>query len=95
MIATERRVPSRASILERVLTPDKPLSAAAAKAILALGFPDADKNRLKELAGKARAGTLSAEEQEEVEVYGSVGNLISILKIQVRKAMAKRKPKTR
>ena len=88
--------PNEATLLSRVLEPDKPLlSAAAAESILALDFPPAERDRLKELAAKARSGSLSSAEQQEIDSYGRVGSLLSILKSRARKALAttKRSPK--
>ncbi len=87
---------NEATLLSRVLEPDKPLlSAAAAESILALDFPPAERDRLKELAGKARAGDLSLAEQQEIDSYGRVGSLLSILKSKARKTLVatRRAPK--
>jgi hypothetical protein len=79
------------AIWSRVLEPDKPiLSPASAKDILALDFPQADKIRMHELAAKARAGTLTPEEEMEIDIYGRVGSVLSIWKSKAR--MALRKP---
>ncbi len=57
-----------AAILTRVAGPDEAaFSAAATKGILTLGFSPADKDRMHTLAAKARAGTLTSDEQAEVE----------------------------
>ena len=80
--------PNDATLLSRVLEPDKPLlSAAAAESILALDFPPAERDRLKELANKARSGDLSPGEQQEIDSYGRVGSLLSILKSKARKTL--------
>jgi hypothetical protein len=89
-----------AAILRRVIRPEEPpLSAAAARGLLALGFSQADKDRMHEVAAKARAGTLTAEEQAEVEAYSLVSSLIGILHSKARRALKSRrgtngKPKT-
>jgi hypothetical protein len=61
----------------------------AARAILEIDFPQSDKDRMRELAGKARDGTLTAEEQEEIDSYGRIGSFISILKSKARVALRK------
>jgi hypothetical protein len=83
--------PSRdAVLLERILNPDQPLlSTTAAQAILALELPASEKKRLRELADKSRNGTLTTEEQEEIDAYLRVGSLVSILKSKARRTLAK------
>ena len=63
------------------------LSPEAAQAILAIGFSQTDKDRMLELAVRARAGILTPEEQDEVVGYGRVGSLISILKSTARQLL--------
>ena len=58
-----------------------------ARAILALDFPQGDKDRMHELAAKARAGALTAEEQEEIDTYGRVGSVLSIMKSKARRRL--------
>jgi hypothetical protein len=80
-----------AAILTRIAGPDElALSAAAAKGILTLGFSVADKDRMHTLAAKAREGTLTADEQTEVEAYSRVGSLLGILKSKARRALKHR-----
>jgi hypothetical protein len=77
-----------AAILTRLGGPDEPeLSAAAAKGILTLGFSPADKDRMHALTAKAHAGTLTADEQAEVEAYSRIGSLLGILKSKARRAL--------
>jgi hypothetical protein len=80
-----------AAILTRLAGPDKRLlSPSAAKGILALGFSPADKERMHDLAVKARAGTLTSEEQSEVEAYSRVSSLLGILKSKARRVLKRR-----
>ena len=79
---------NEAAILVRLLGPSQMmLSPEAAEAILAIGFSQADNDRMQELAAKARAGILNQEEQDEVEAYGRVGSLISMLKSSARQSL--------
>jgi len=79
---------NEADILARLMGPSElMLSPQAAEAILAIGFSQTDKDRMQELAAKARAGILTPEEQDEVEDYGRVGSLISILKSTARQSL--------
>jgi hypothetical protein len=77
-----------AAILGRLIVPDEPsLSPGAAKVILALGFDSADRDRMRQLAAKARAGTLTSREQAEVEAYSRVGSLLGVLHSKARRAL--------
>jgi hypothetical protein len=80
-----------AAILTRIAGPDESaLSVAAAKGILTLGFSPADKERMHSLAAKARDGTLTSDEQAEVEAYSRIGSLLGILKSKARRALKRR-----
>jgi hypothetical protein len=81
-----------AAILGRLAgSHDPSLSPAAAKGLLTLEFDPADKDRMHELAAKARAGNLTPEEQAEVEAYSRVGSLIGILHSKARGALKRRR----
>ena len=80
-----------AAILTRLAGPDEPaFSAAAAKGILTLDFNPVDKDRMHALAAKAREGTLTPDEQAEVEAYSRIGSLLGILKSKARRALKRR-----
>jgi hypothetical protein len=75
-------------IWRRLLDPENAsLSPEAARFLVVLDFPPGDKGRMRELAAKARAGTLTAEEQQEVDSYGRVGSVLGILQSRARKAL--------
>ena len=58
---------SEVAILKRILRRDAPtFSASTSREILALDFDQADNERMKQLSAKARAGMLTAEEDEAV-----------------------------
>jgi len=79
---------SEAAIFRRVLEPDKPmLSAEAAREILALRFGAADQTRMTELSAKARAGQLTSDEDEELENYIRVGDLLAIMQSKARRSL--------
>jgi hypothetical protein len=79
-----------AAILKRLAGPDERAWSAAAEGILALGVSAADKERMHLLAAKARAGTLTSEEEAEVEAYSRIGSLLGILKSKARRALKRR-----
>jgi hypothetical protein len=79
---------AEAAIWERVMEPDKNgLSAAAARAILKLGFSGEDRSRMHELAEKNRDGTLSEKEREELEAYVRVGDVLSLLHLKAKRLL--------
>lgn len=74
-----------AELLRRVVDPQRAgWSREAAEAILALSFPASDLERASELAQKAGADTLTAEEQREMEDYRHVGRLIELMQSRAR-----------
>src|SRR5262249_9023804 len=64
----------------------------AARALLKVGFSEADHGRMAELSAKARAGTLTAAEQTDLDTFERLGCLLDILHSQARVAL-KKKPR--
>lgn len=78
------------AIWSRLLQPRrKTLSLEAARSILRLEFAPEDKDRMHELAAKARSGSLAAAEQEEIRNYERVGNLLALMKSKARQRLKK------
>lgn len=71
----------------RILHPDKELSPRVARAILGLSFPKDDVTRMHELSAKARAGTLTHEEDAEMDHFERVGSILSTLKSKARQVL--------
>lgn len=79
---------SEAAIFSRVLEPEKPmLSADAARSMLALDFTRADRDRMNTLSAKARDGSLTAEEDEELDNFLRVGDLLAIMQSKARRSL--------
>lgn len=71
---------SEAEILGRLIEPERGgFPPEAAKAILKIGFDARDKERMHRLSEKAREGTLTDQEQDEIEGYRRVGYLLGML----------------
>lgn len=85
------------AILKRFFQVDQPFpSKAAARAFLKFQIAEEDKERLAELAAKARAGHLSQEDQAAIDIYARVGSWLSILKIKARRTLGtSAKPKAK
>jgi hypothetical protein len=80
-----------AAIWERVVEFDTPPSPAAARALLKLQFPESDRQRMKKLAARARAGKLSPPEESEALAYERLGCLLDILHSQARRVLNRRR----
>ena len=79
---------SEVAIFGRVLEPDQAtLDAAAARAILDLDFKQADKDRMRHLLAKAKAGTLTADEEIAIDNYERVGHMLSLMKSKARRSL--------
>ena len=76
---------SASAIWERTIQPRKSeLDPAAARALIRLKFSRSDLNRADQLAARARAGNLTAEEERELEDYRVVGTALEFLKSKAR-----------
>ncbi len=81
---------TEAEILSRIIAPGKPvLPVHTAEVILALEFPEEDRDRMDQLAEKAREGTLTHEEQLEIDAYERVGSFLSLLQSKARISLKK------
>jgi hypothetical protein len=65
------------------------LSLEAARSLLRFDFTAEDKERMHELAAKARDGSLNSAETEEIKNYERVGNLLALMKSKARQRLKK------
>ena len=56
----------------------------AAQALVELKLADDDQQRMDELAQKARAGELTADDEVEIDNYRQIGCLIEVMKSKAR-----------
>ncbi len=76
------------SILSRVIAPQAPtLSPAVAEEVLQWGFSDADRERMSELAAKARQGVLDEEDAAAVDAYERVSSFLGLVKSKARRSL--------
>jgi len=80
-----------AAIWERALRFAEELSPTAARALRKLQFSQEDRRRMRELAAKARAGSLTADEQRDTDTYEHLGCLLDILHSKARRALKGRR----
>ena len=79
---------AEATILARVIAADAPtLPPAVASELLKWGFSEADKQRMTDLAAKARHGTLTADEQAEAEGFERVSSFLGLVKSKARRSL--------
>lgn len=74
-------------MIQRALSPIAP---EAARAMLAMDFPEEDQKRMRSLADKVAAGPLSPDERVELECYNRVGYMLSVLHANARRALQPR-----
>jgi hypothetical protein len=58
-----------------------------AESILKLDFPEVDVARIDELNIKANEGTLTAEEEAELEAYTNIGDLLAYWQSKARQVL--------
>jgi hypothetical protein len=78
---------NQAAILSRAIDHDRELTPDVARFLLAIELTKEDADRLNELAAKARDGSLSADEESELEEYRRVGRLLEMLRLKARMAL--------
>jgi len=79
---------SPVAIWERLLLPAKQkLSPEQARYFLQLRFPPRDVRRMNALSAKARAGTLTRDEDEQLENYIRIGHLLGTLQSRARQVL--------
>jgi hypothetical protein len=90
MPSTASQPNSEVAILSRLIRPERnDLPATAARAILKMDFEQSDRDRMRELSQKARAGTLTPEEQVEINSYERVGHLLDLMHSKARRSLKK------
>jgi hypothetical protein len=75
-------------IFSRVFEPDiGSLPPDLARYVQALDFPQQDHARYEELSAKARAGSLTSQEGDELDGYLHVDSLLSILRLKAERSL--------
>lgn len=84
------RPPGESAIWRRVVDRTQlALSQAAARAILRLDFDAVDRRRMHQLAARNRAGQLTHAEEQELDNFIHVGQLLGVLRSKARKSLRK------
>lgn len=91
MTTATTRPPNEMAILRRVVErKHAALSEEAARAILRLDFDETDRRRMNQLAAKNRVGRITPAEEEELDNFIHVGQVLGILKSKARTALKAR-----
>jgi hypothetical protein len=81
-------VPTAIEILGRVLDPEHAdLSPEAARSILALKFRPKDVDRMNVLSEKARTGSLTQNEERELDNFIYVNDILTLLRARASQAL--------
>jgi hypothetical protein len=76
---------TEAAILARIIQADeRELTPDAARYLLSMKLPVSDEDRVNELSAKARAGSLTEPETQELDSYLHIGFLLGVLQAKAR-----------
>jgi hypothetical protein len=85
---TVEAIATESAIWNRMLRSAGPkFSVAAARSILRLEFAPEDRTRMRVLAAKVRAGSLTSTEHNEITDYERAGNLLALMKSKARQRL--------
>ncbi len=77
---------TEAAILARIIQADEQeLTPDAARYLLSMKLPSKDEDRVNELSAKARTGSLSETETQELDSYLHIGFLLGIMQAKARR----------
>jgi hypothetical protein len=79
---------TEAAILARIIQADeRQLTPDAAQYLLSMKLPSGDEDRVNELSAKARAGSLTDAEAQELDSYLHVGSLLAVMQSKARRLL--------
>jgi hypothetical protein len=79
---------TEAAILARIIqSQDRELTPEAARYLLSMKLPPDDEERVNVLSAKAREGSLTDAEMQELDSYLHVGSLLSVLQARARRLL--------
>ena len=77
---------TEAAILARIIQSDeRELTPDAARYLLSMRLPSSDEDRVNELSAKARMGSLTAAETQELDGYLHIGSLLAVMQSKARR----------
>ena len=79
---------TEAAILARIIqTDERELTPDAARYLLSMRLPSSDEDRVNELSAKARAGSLTDVEGQELDSYLHIGSLLAVMQSKARRLL--------
>jgi hypothetical protein len=79
---------TEAAILARIIDADeRQLTPDAARYLLSMKLPSSDEERVNELSAKARAGSLTETEAQELDSYLHIGFLLGVMQSKARRLL--------
>ncbi len=79
---------TEAAILARILeSQNRKLTPDAARYLLSIKLPSSDEDRVDELSAKARTGSLTEAEGQELDGYLHIGSLVAVLQSTARRLL--------
>ena len=79
---------TEAAILARIIqSDDRELTPEAARYLLSMQLPSSDEDRVNELSAKARAGSLTEGETQELDSYLHIGSLLAVMQSKARRLL--------
>ena len=87
------RVLTEADILSDIVAPDEPtLNQEFARAVMGVRFSDRAQEQIRELLQKNNAGTMTTDEQSDLEKYVRVGQFLDLMQAKARLSLAHHAP---
>jgi hypothetical protein len=79
---------TEAAILARVIESDpRTITPEVARYLLSMRLPGPDEERVDELSAKARAGSLTTGEEQELDSYLQIGGLLAVMQSRARQLL--------
>lgn len=79
---------TEAAILARVVESDRrTITPEVARYLLSMQLPGRDEQRVNELSAKARAGSLTTGEEQELDSYLQIGGLLAVMQSRARQLL--------
>ena len=79
---------TEASILARIIqSEERELTPEVARYLLSMKLPSSDEARVEELSAKARSGSLTDSETQELDSYLHVGFLLGVMQSRARRLL--------
>ena len=79
---------TEAAILARIIqSDDRELTPDAARYLLSMQLPSSDEDRVNELSAKARTGSLTEGETQELDSYLHIGSPLAVMQSKARRLL--------